>query len=138
MNYTDSLKPFVLISASRAAWSAEANADSTRQLASQLLARDFEIAQVRGSYGGTEEDSFLVLCDPQTEHYRFDMLKQLAKRYGQESILVVDAERSALLRFMDERVSAEPLPGKFQAVDSVTAHKLHGWTRREGQYYAVL
>jgi hypothetical protein len=137
MNYTDPLKPFVLISASRAAWSAEANADSTRQLASQLLARDFEIAQVRGSYGGIEEDSFLVLCDPVTQDYEFGMLTQLAERYGQESILLVDAFRSASLWYeADGRTVA--LPGKFRAVDSVTAHKLHGWTRREGQYYAVL
>ena len=137
MNYTEPLKPFVIISASRAAWSAEANADSTRQLASQLLARDFKITQVRGSYGGIEEDSFLVLCDPVTQDYEFGMLTQLAERYGQESLLLGDAFRNASLWYeADGRTVA--LPGKFQAVDSVTAHKLGNWTRREGQYYAVL
>lgn len=132
----ESLKPFVILSASRAAWTQEANDHSTAALESQLAARDFQFVKVRGSYQGIEEDSFLVLCDPIADDYEFGMLLALAERYGQESILLVDNHRHAALYFLDYE-QTEALPGTFQAIEPYEAASCASWTRRDNQYYTV-
>jgi hypothetical protein len=134
MNYS-SLKPFVLISASRASWPCEANDDATESLRSQLAARDFDFVQVRGCYKGKEEDSFLVLCDPIADDYELGMLIGLANRHGQESILLVDAQRHATLFYLGS--DPEAIPGTFQAVSVTEARQCDAWTRRDNVYYII-
>lgn len=137
MNHSAPLEPFVLISASRATWPVTANAESTAALDSQLAARGFDYVPVRGSYKNIEEDSFLVLCDPIADAYELGMLMSLARRYGQESIMLVDGNRHAALLNIGTG-NAEALPGIFKAVPAHEARKLDAWTRRGGVYYAMV
>lgn len=89
--------PFVLLSAERPNWSDEVNKGRTEFLRHQLIARKAEFLRVDGNYKGRAEASFLVLTPNGTDDAQFTNAVQLARRYGQESILYVASDRSAYL-----------------------------------------
>jgi hypothetical protein len=112
----NSKRPFVILSAERADRGPAVNKDLSRQLQSQL-SDILPTLPVFGSYSGRLEESFLCLL-PETRirtsswpttagqtyvlhgherAYEFDHVLSLARRYGQESILYVDAGRFAYL-----------------------------------------
>lgn len=91
--------PFIVISAERPDWSDEINkwrSDSMlRQLAALPNLTKESIIPLRGKYDGIEERSFLVFLPSGENHPHFYDLIRLARRWGQESVLYVDANSQA-------------------------------------------
>lgn len=91
--------PFIVISADKASNTDEVNASQRVFFEHQLYARDLDFKQVEGSYEGKREVSYIVLIQhPYDEH----AVLQLARRYGQQSVLSVDANRFATLLLLNE------------------------------------
>jgi hypothetical protein len=123
--------PFAILSASRAD-TESTNIDRTGFLASQLKARGYDFARVVGCYRGKEEAAFIVLLD--REDTGFPELTRLARRWGQESILHVDANRNAVLHFIRHETGGPDVNGQTQklgvwrAVTEAAARALDAWT----------
>ena len=122
--------PFALISAELAADPYGLNADATADLKRDLERAGLPFVSVLGSYQGAQEHSFAVILPGIVAWHT---VQALASRYDQQSVLLVNADRSAALHYMDGRIEAL---GTWQAVDSVDG--LDSWTQdTSGQYYAV-
>lgn len=84
--------PFVIISADRPGFTPEVLAMRRDTFEHQLRARDLDFKRMLGMWEGVQEVSYLVLIPhPYDEHSAL----RLARRYGQESALYVDANRHA-------------------------------------------
>ena len=120
--------PFVVLSAERTEYTPEVNQWRTQSLESQLSARDLQFRPVLGVYKGHAEASFLVFLPPVPDHaaYTLTMLRQLGRRWGQESVLHVDANRLAVLLFTDNRAPIEL--GAWETVSPATAQNADGYT----------
>jgi hypothetical protein len=118
--------PFVVISAERGEYTPAVNQWRTESLASQLEARDLRTIPMDGVYQGKAERSFLVFLPPEHAAYTLTMLRQLGRRWGQESILHVDANRGAELLYMDERTPIDL--GQWQTVSAAEAANADGYT----------
>jgi hypothetical protein len=91
------LQPFALFSAERSNKTFAENTDNTCAVACELVHRDIPFKVVIGCYKGVKELTFLVHGD------NYQVAYELAKRYEQESILVVDENRNATLGYLDGR-----------------------------------
>lgn len=118
--------PFVVISAERVEYDPPVNEWRTASLEHQLQARDLHYAPVDGVYQGKHERSFIVFLPPDHAAYTLTMLRQLGKRWGQESILHVDANRGAELLYLDGRDPIEL--GTWQTVTAADAANADGYT----------
>ena len=132
--------PFLILSAERADLDPEVNAERTRQLFAQLAARRFAYVKVTGSYKGRTEASFLVLLDGGDGGYPFDLLLSLARRYGQESVLSVDANRRATLHTLASGIGhTDTALGNGAPISAEHAEHLDSWTRDiRGSYWSTL
>lgn len=126
--------PFVIFSAERSNLTATANRDRTALLAGALTHSGIDWQRVEGSYNGTQETAFLVFTYEGTE--TADRIEELARRYGQESILYVDAQRYAYLFMLKEQRTVEV--GKWQEIPATEAHYHKAWTHLEDKYYAAI
>ena len=128
--------PFFILSASSDACGDAENKARHKMLRRQLRDAGLAIAECTGCYAGDLEQSILVLDEwPATLSTR-GIVMRLARAWGQESILEVDANRSARLSFTNGN-SAESL-GIFTAVRPEYAKGCEAWTRRAGQYYSCV
>ena len=132
--------PFLILSAERADLDPEINAGRTNTLRSQLAARDFAYTEVTGSYKGHTEASFFVLLDGGDGGYPFDTLIALARRYGQESVLSVDANRRATLHTLASGIGhTDTALGQWAPISAERAEHLDSWTRDgRGSYWSTL
>jgi len=122
--------PFAVISAELSTLNAEGNAPRTAALRRDLDKAGARFASVLGSYKGSRENSFAVLLPT---YAGWHAVQVLGRRYDQESVLLVNADRSAALHYYDGRCESV---GTWTAVDSVEG--LDAWTQDgSGQYYAV-
>jgi hypothetical protein len=87
---------------------------------------------LEGSYKGQTERAWL--CDADTFHK--DTLAPLLARDGQESVLFLDNQRNAFLRFAAAKSDTSPYSeegqeylGEFRQADKTVAVKLDAWTR---------
>lgn len=99
--------PFVVLSAENPQWLADVNDWRTRSLEAQLRRDDLQFAPMEGNYNGHAEASFLVFCPGGDSGPAFTLVRKLAVRWGQESVLYVDANRMATLVYLDGRKSVE-------------------------------
>jgi hypothetical protein len=118
--------PFLVISAERPEYSAPVNEWRTSSLRSQLESRDLQFAAVDGVYKGTAERSFVVFLPVENRDYVRSMLLGLGRRWGQESVLHVDANRGAELVYLDDRAPEEL--GVWQTVPADEAANEDGFT----------
>lgn len=129
--------PFTILSASRSELTAELNAERSDLLERQLAARDLSFKRVEGSYKGEREISFLVLTpDDRAE----SLVLRLARRYGQESVLHVDANRYAALLFLHPDVGGPDVSsvsgvGFWRSAAQAEAESLEAYTRDGADYY---
>ena len=122
--------PFLILSAERADLDPEVNAERTSNLRAQLAARDLAYTEVTGSYKGHTEASFLVLLESGDGGYPFDLLLSLARRYGQESVLSVDANRRATLHTLASGIGhTDTALGQWAPISAERAEHLDSWTR---------
>lgn len=137
--------PFAIVSACRHEYDTEVNAARTEQFAGHLDWREIPYRRVLGSYKGVRETSFLVELPGSDERGVFDQLLALGRRYGQEGVLFVDANRRAAVWLTDPAVRTDHsrqqcfvLSGRFQQVTEADAMQRDSWTQdEEGRYYAV-
>ena len=122
--------PFLILSAERAEFDHQVNAQRTSDLSAQLAARDFAFTKVTGSYKGHTKASFLVLLDGGDGGYPFDALLSLARSYGQESVLSVDANHRATLHTVVSGIGhTYTVLGRWAPISAERAEHLDSWTR---------
>jgi hypothetical protein len=129
--------PFAILSAERPEYTSEVNQWRSRSLESQLASRDMDQRQLQGVYKGTNERSFLVLLPGGETGYHYATgLPQLARRWGQESWLYVDANRFASLHYADGRIEALGVWQAATRADAVAADG-HTYDPGTGLYFVV-
>ena len=128
--------PFALFSGSLADKSAAENLGRTEFLGRELTAAGIEWTPVLGAYKGVKEQSFLALLPQGDDSHDFDAVLRLAKTYGQESILYVDAQRLASLHYMADDADVE-FVGQFGEAAEADALAQDGYTFFAGHYYTV-
>jgi hypothetical protein len=89
-----------IVSAHRDMHIGEVNEVHHQHLGQQLAARGFNPSPVEGAYNGTPEKSWIVDVTEAPLLY----VMELAKRYGQESVLVIDSECVAWLQYVGNPV----------------------------------
>lgn len=129
--------PFIVLSASRAELTPELNAERSALLERQLEARDLSFKRVEGSYNGSREIAFLVLAP---DDNALAACYRLARRYGQESVLHVDANRYAALVFLTPDVGGPDIAsvsgvGFWRSALQEEAESLPSFTRDGADYY---
>lgn len=87
-----------------------------------------------GSYKGSQETSILAVVNDST---KLGLVLELAKSYAQESVLIVDEDRTARLKFIAD--GSEQALGSFKAIDAEEAAGLDAWTFDPStmQYFAA-
>lgn len=130
---------FTILSAELSIYTGEVNATRTEQLRGQLEARDLDFVSAWGAYDGTNESNFIVLSDDGSRE--FELVLSLARRYGQQSVLHVDANRGATLVYvntdLNRPVQRVPL-GRFKQVSEHDAKRASGFTEVDGRYYTAV
>ena len=130
---------FVIFSAFQSRLSHQDNMDNHKKVLRHLEGFGFKYKVVEGVYRGESELSILVPVINQV----FDLatVEQLAHIYNQQSILFVDSDRNAELKFMvkafDEnldQVRSEKL-GKFIATTKGIATQCNSYTKDGNDYY---
>jgi hypothetical protein len=121
--------PFLILSAERPDWLRDSNKVRTDTLRGQLEARELAFREVEGCYDGKCEASFLVLAPTAELGKEYRLVLQLARRYGQEAVLLVDANRMAhLVRIHGNHEHVELL-GHWEQIDSESVHLEQAYTR---------
>jgi hypothetical protein len=133
--------PFVLFSAERAGFTDDVNEWRTQSCERQLRRGlpDSDFIYVDGCYKGASETSFLVLLPQGDSSYRFHEVARLAARWGQESILYVDANRSAVLCYLglNGMIARMEALGEWHEVLPEDARKLTAYTSYAGRYFTA-
>lgn len=112
--------PFMIMSADRAEYGADINAERRKLLVRQFEARGLSFKEVEGSYNGTKETSYVIPVHSSGDE---SLVLTLARRYGQESVLSVDANRFATLLYLHSDMggpdvkAVEPV-GHWRALDA--------------------
>lgn len=128
-------EPFIILSAERPEYTVDGNAARSAALARQLAARDLDFMRVVGSYNGQQEQSFLVLAAEDSPEEA--LVRSLARRYGQESVLSVCGSRIATLHYLKPKAKPVRL-GNFHAITEAEAMARPAWTRdNAGQYWST-
>lgn len=107
-----------------------------RALRLQKDLREAVYQRAVGRYNGHEEISFIVSTPGGTMGQFWQSLVVLAKRYGQESVLHVDANQQAALYFIEDGTWQHL--GPYVQVTETEALSLGSYTKtEEGLYYAA-
>lgn len=128
--------PFVVISVEKSDLLADTNQERTRALDEHL--KEIRAFSIWGCYNGKVEASRLVHC--QKPDVIFTQLERIAHRYGQESILYVDATGNAYFIITEDNENRyRVLPaGKWRQISAVESMYRIGWTRDEnGIFYGT-
>lgn len=127
-------QPFIIMSAELSALSTEENAHRSEALSAWLDAKGWAHKPVIGSYKGSEEIAVVI---PVTDSEHEAALYRLAKAYGQESVLYVDANRYATLIYVQTGKLAGL--GMFRKVSELDARQREAYTHdiMEGAYYVA-
>lgn len=117
-------RPFFIISAELSTLSGDENAARSEDLEldiQRLVEHDYKL--VDGVYKGSKEQSYVVFCDEDTT---LDTPLTLGKKYGQESILIVDSDRNSTLVFCNTLEGQ--CSGTFKAVSKYEAEASESYT----------
>ena len=93
----------------------------------------FGFKKVLGSYKGSLENSYMVLCN---EDKALEYVQSVANDFKQESILIVDENRVAYIDFLDCPDKPVKL-GDFVSITALEAQSLENWTLDGTNYYSV-
>ena len=130
---------FVIFSVFQSRLSKADNLENHKKVLNHLKTFGLKFKVVEGVYRGESELSILVPIINQV--FDYPTVKQLACIYEQHSILFVDSERNAELRFMVKsfdaslnQVKSEKL-GKFIATTKGIATQCNSYTKDGNDYY---
>lgn len=131
--FHNSGKPTVVfVSAENARSDQATNAKLTDSLRQTLDSFQMNWVPTLGSYRGTiEASNMIVLEHPQ----QLDRVLDLARTFGQESIMVRNSDESVELHYISGQVHR--IPGKLTEIPAAEASKLDAWTRVGDTYWAV-
>lgn len=122
----------VILSAETKTESTESNNRRTNNLEACLGDLNLAARRATGVYNGTQETSFVVLINDQTD---IDTLKDFAfKSFGQESILHVDSNQEAVLIFNDGKTEGL---GRLEQVSKEIATGRDNYTIMGDSYYVT-
>ncbi len=127
--------PFVILSAYRPNYTAEAN-EERHASALAHLERYGAIAAM-GCYKGTREQSIIVPFQVAVD-VPYDMAMRVARRYGQESVLRVERDARAYLVYDPSRTEREEFLGTWTEYDAPQARTYGAWTELAGQFFVVI
>lgn len=136
--------PFVILSVELAGRGDMLNAQLTEFAARQLDNQFGEenVTRILGKYAGTAERSFVVFLDDDPGEAGYSYLVKLARRYGQESILHVDANYRAELVYVgtaEQPAERRVYIGKWQEVPLAFAREsLPAYSEVNGKAYAAV
>lgn len=131
--------PFIVVSCDRSENTPEVATSRRDTFEHQIRALGHAFIPVTGKYKGLPERAFLVLApDTATEENIF----RLARRYGQESVLLVDANRYATLAFLNPDVGGPAVKelkgiGFWREVTREEAGLQAGFTYADGRYFTT-
>lgn len=131
--------PFLVISSDRYNLTPELNASRRETFRQQLAERGLSFKEVRGVYKGNAEVSFVVLVDTLADEH---LALRLARHYGQESALYVDANRAVQLLTLRPEVGGPDVDGteslgEWAAVPEHVAKDQGAYTYSDGVYYVA-
>lgn len=106
--------------------------DANRERAMVETLFNYTHRECIGMYKGVKEYSYKV---PYKEGHDFALVKELARKFNQESILVVTGNEDAFLYYI-ESGKTQPL-GTWTNVSEDEANSNNNWTYCDGQYYIV-
>lgn len=127
--------PFYIVSAALSHESARSNVDRTDSLERWLRKEGYATVQVNGCYKGETEPAVLVVDDRPGNGLCAMAVLRLARQYGQESILAVDANRLAGLIYCAS--GGFKSIGHWRGAPEEIAKSRDAYTERAGQYYIV-
>ena len=84
---------------------------------------------VNGRYKGTNEDSFCLSLT------KLDLVESIAREFNQESILIVDSNGQAFLKYLNTGIRESI--GTMVSVTKKQANALKSWSCINGKFYAV-
>lgn len=105
------------------------NLKATESILSLLDNAGIEAVLCYGQYMGTKELSFMV----DSKHY--NAAREIAIKYGQESILVTDSYGNAVLKYMPVSLESDLPIGKMVEITEDESKDTSSWTRIKGTYY---
>lgn len=105
---------------------------STKDFARYLDSNKFSYNEAQGMYKGTSERSFVILID---SDYELELLKAIAMKYNQESILYQDSNGISQLLFTDGSDSMVTL-GKLRQTETID--NLEAYTILKGKFYSII
>lgn len=129
--------PFFILSAADSRHGLRYNVTNHAALLLTLRKLGYAVAECTGRYGGALEKSILVIDETPSSPDTERTLLELARHYGQEAILAVDANRAARLIPLDRWKRPESL-GQFTCVSREDIAPDAGWTCRAGRYYVCI
>ena len=118
--------PFYIVSAP---------SEELTELANDLDKLEFDFAPCSGSYKGELEESFIVFDSDTSQLDTRELVIDVAKSFGQESILIVDSKQNAKLYYVASGASV--IVGKFTAVSDSEALSREAYTLFNDQYYVT-
>lgn len=127
--------PFAVISAENPTWLPDVNAWRTESLRKQLRDDEMVFVPLEGHYNATNEASFLVYLYRGDAGPAFTLLRKLAARWGQESILYVDANRGASLIYLDGSPSLDVGLWQDTNAETARANAAYSYDPTQGRYY---
>jgi hypothetical protein len=98
----------------------------------ESLLSEYGFKRLIGSYNGVLEQSYLVVA---SEDSALDLVLGLAKNFKQESVLIVDEERKAVLKYIDSNETVHL--GQFVSVNAIEVQNFDNWTLDGTNYYSV-
>lgn len=129
--------PFLIITSDRYDYTPELNSQRRDLFRRQLDVRGLSYKEVQGVYKGNHEIAYIVLIqDAADEHNAL----RLARRYGQESALYVDANRAVSLYTLRPEIGGPDIDdsealGMWAAVPEAVAKAQQAYTYSDGHYY---
>ena len=130
---------FIIFSVFQSRLSKDENLENHKKVLNHLKTFGLRFKVVEGVYRGESELSILVPVINQV--FDYSTVEQLAHIYNQHSILFVDSDRNAELRFMVKsfdaslnQVKSEKL-GKFIATTKGIATQCNSYTKDGNDYY---
>lgn len=98
-----------------------------------LTASKVDFVKAKESYKGCLEDSYIAVVN---DDAKLDLVRDIAKHYNQESILVVDEDRKARLEYIES--GDKQSIGQWVEITALDAASHDAWTLVNTRYFACL
>lgn len=112
------------------------NAVRTADLEARLKTMGATYRPARGRYNGFDEQSFGVWTDG-GDSDSLDMLRDLARDYGQETVVEIGPSRDAYLIDLTTEKDLSVYAGQWKEVTYAEAKRRDGYTEIDGRFWII-